>query len=172
MAVLVRRHTHPSQPIGRQSPMTELDELQQQMAQLMQSLVQPVAGEAAPLPWVPTVDVEETDDAWLFEVELPGAEKGDVNVSIEGDELSVTGEIRERERTGILRRRTRRTGAFEFRATLPGRADAEHVKADLEHGLLSVRVPKADQTQTRRIEVGGHNGASEGAPAQQEQPES
>jgi len=66
------------------------------------------------------VDLEETDDAWIIEAEVPGARREDVSVELHGDELAVHGEIRERERAGILRRRTRRTGQFDYRVRLPG----------------------------------------------------
>ena len=75
------------------------------------------AGNGAP--WVPPVDVEETEDAWIVEAELPGVDKKDVDVQVRDSELTITGEIKERERKGILRRRTRRVGEFEFRVALP-----------------------------------------------------
>jgi HSP20 family protein len=113
--------------------------------------------------WVPDVDIEETDDAWIFEAEIPGAKSGDVNVELRENELSITGEIKQRERVGLLRRRTRRVGRFEFRVTLPGQVDAESIDASLDDGVLTVRVPKAEQSQPRRIEIHrGANGAAAG----------
>jgi HSP20 family protein len=69
------------------------------------------------------------------------------------NELTITGEIKERERKGILRRRTRRTGRFEYRVTLPGETDADNVDAKLEGGVLTVRVPKSGRARPRRVEV-------------------
>jgi HSP20 family protein len=103
--------------------------------------------------WSPPVDIEETDDAWVVEAEVPGAKSGDVNVEARGNEVQISGEIKERERVGILRRRTRRTGQFELRVTLPGDADADRVDASLEDGVLSVRIPKPEQARPRRVEV-------------------
>ena len=60
---------------------------------------------------------------------------------------------RQKERKGVLRRQTRRTGQFEYRVTLPGQADEEHIEAKLHDGVLTVRVPKAQSAQARRIEV-------------------
>jgi HSP20 family protein len=54
--------------------------------------------------------VEETDDAHVVELEVPGAKKEDINIEVSGTELTVTGEIEERKRLGVARRRTRRTG--------------------------------------------------------------
>jgi HSP20 family protein len=103
--------------------------------------------------WTPPVDIIETDDAWIVEAELPGVDRDDITVEVRDSELSISGEIKERERHGILRRRTRRVGAFDFQITLPGTADTEHVEATLHDGVLTVRVPKPEQARPRRIEV-------------------
>jgi HSP20 family protein len=143
----------------RWDPFRELQEIQQQTEQLLESAFTDAAAE---LPWVPLVDIEETDDAWIFEAELPGAKADDIEVELRDAELVITGEIKERDRTGILRRRTRRVGRFEFRVTLPGDADAEHLEAHLDGGVLTVRVPKAEQARARRIEIQSGEG-SEGS---------
>jgi HSP20 family protein len=105
--------------------------------------------------WIPVADVEETEDAWTVEAELPGVDRKDINVELRDSELIITGEIKEKERKGILRRRTRRTGAFEYRVILPGPGpyDSDQVEADLHDGVLTVRVPKAESAKPRRIEV-------------------
>jgi HSP20 family protein len=103
--------------------------------------------------WVPDVDVEELDDAYMVEAELPGVDRKEVNVELTGNELSITGDIKERERKGILRRRTRRTGRFELHLTLPERVDGEKVDARFDNGVLTVRVPKLESAQRRQIEV-------------------
>ena len=77
----------------------------------------------------------------------------DVNVEVRGSELAISGEIKEREREGILRRRTRKTGEFDYHITLPGDADAEHIDAELRDGVLTVRIPKPEQERPRRIDV-------------------
>ena len=53
-------------------------------------------------------------------VELPGVRREDVDVNLNGNQLVVTGEVKERKREGLFRRRTRRVGEFELRVTLPG----------------------------------------------------
>jgi HSP20 family protein len=103
--------------------------------------------------WTPLVDIEETDNAWIVEAELPGVRRKDVNVEARDSEVVITGEIKERERKGIIRRRTRRTGRFEYRVTLPGRVDADKVEAKVADGVLTVRIPKSEQAGAQRIEV-------------------
>jgi HSP20 family protein len=154
------------QPTGRFQPNyvpapTEISLLQQQVEELLQSVLSPEG--AADGIWVPNVDIEETDDAWVIEAEVPGVNKKDVNVEVRDNEIVITGEIKERERKGIIRRRTRRVGEFEFRATLPGDADADNIKADVDDGLLTVRVPKQDQAESRQIEVTSGSADGNGA---------
>jgi HSP20 family protein len=109
--------------------------------------------------WAPPVDIEETESEWIIEADLPGGKQDNINVDVDGSELAITGEIKERERKGILRRRTRKAGEFEYRVTLPGKPDPEQVEADFKDGVLTVRVPKSEQARARRIEVtAGRNG--------------
>jgi len=103
--------------------------------------------------WLPDVDIEETDDAYIVEAELPGVREKDVDIEVMGNELMITGDIKERERQGVLRRQTRRTGRFEFRVMLPERIGSDDVGAKLKDGVLTVRVPKSQRAERRRIEV-------------------
>jgi HSP20 family protein len=150
---------------GRLDPFGELEELHARTEQLLESFLTggPGAGDGGA--WAPLVDIEETDDSWIVEAEVPGAHKKDVHVDLQGNELIITGEIKERERKGILRRRTRRTGAFEFRVTLPGGVDPSNIQASVDDGVLTVTVPKPEPVRSRQIEVksGSENGG--GSPA-------
>jgi HSP20 family protein len=76
-----------------------------------------------------------------------------VNIELIGDELTVTGEIKERERKGVVRRRTRRVGQFELRVVLPDRVESEKIEASLDAGVLTVRAPKAERAARRKIVV-------------------
>lgn len=159
MAVLVRRRDLSAPPIQRWQPFPEIQELQDQMGQLMEHVM---AGEEGGV-WVPLVDIEETEDAWIAEAEVPGVKREDLDVEVRDSEVAITGEIKERERKGILRRKTRRVGRFEFRVTLPGQTDPENVEAELDDGVLTVRIPKPQVARPRHIAVRsghGHNGQS------------
>ncbi len=153
MALPLRRTTNVSpQPLQRWEPFRELEQLQEHMDRLMQGVWSPAGGGNGGA-WMPVTDIEETDDAWVIEVELPGVNRKDVNVEMRDSELIISGEIKEKERKGVLRRQTRKTGEFEYRVTLPGDSDAEHIEANLHDGVLTVRVPKTEQAKPRRIEV-------------------
>lgn len=102
----------------------------------------------------PAADLEETDDAYVVEIELPGVDKDDVDIELVGRRLAVSGERRERERTGILRRRTRTAGRFFYEVVLPGDTDENGVSAGLAGGVLTITVPKAAaERQARRIPI-------------------
>jgi len=103
--------------------------------------------------FVPLADVEETDDAYLIELEVPGIKKGDVDIAVAGRRLTVTGERKEKERAGILRRRTRSVGRFHFEIELPEAIDGNGVSASLGDGVLTVRAPKAVAERARKVEV-------------------
>ncbi len=102
---------------------------------------------------MPLADIEETDDAWNIETELPGVKADDISVDVQGDELTINGEIKERERKGVLRRRMRPVGRFELRARVPGSLDADAVEAKTDEGVLTVRIPKSQQSKARQVEV-------------------
>jgi HSP20 family protein len=103
--------------------------------------------------FIPLADVEETDDAYMLEVELSGVDKKDIDISSTGRRLTITGERKEKERTGVLRRRTRSVGRFVYDIQLPGEIDDKNITATLRDGVLTVRVPKASNAQARHIEV-------------------
>lgn len=134
------------------NPFRELDEIQSRMSRLLESTFgTPTSGGA----WTPPVDIEETDDAFVVEAELPDVKREDVDVELNDNELSIHGEIKERERTGILRRQTRRTGQFDYRVTLPGQVDPDSTEASLKDGVLRLTVRKSEGQRRRRIEIAG-----------------
>jgi HSP20 family protein len=143
-----------SQAAGRWDPFGEFEDLYQRVGQLMDrafdGLWQP-SGQA----WAPAADLTEAGDAYVAEVELPGVRKDDVSVELAGQELVIAGEYRDSGTEGRALRRARRSGVFEFRVTLPGRADPDKITAALADGVLTVTVPKAETDRPRRIEVTG-----------------
>ena len=128
------------------------DRMRRMLEQTLGNFVTPaLLTEAAT--WTPFVDIEEQDEAYVIEAELPGVKREDVNIELLGNELAITGEIKERERTGVVRRKTRRVGRFDYRVTLPSHVDPKKIDAKLRDGVLMVRIPKAEQAQRQRIEV-------------------
>jgi HSP20 family protein len=141
----------------RWNPFDELEQVTERMRRMLDqtfggrsewpSLVQGAAG------WSPLVDVEERDDAYVLEAELPGVKQEDVDIELIGNELSISGELAEKERSGVVRRRARKTGRFEYRVTLPEQVDAARVDATLADGVLTVRVPKSARAERKKIAI-------------------
>lgn len=103
--------------------------------------------------FTPVADVEETDDAYLVEIDLAGVKRSDVDITATGRRLTVTGERKEKERVGVLRRRNRTVGEFRYEVELPAEFDTDHVEAGFEDGVLSIRLPKTDADRPRRITI-------------------
>lgn len=101
----------------------------------------------------PLTDIEETDDSYVLEVELPGVTLEDIDLQVDHGRLRLTGERRQRERVGFLRHRTRTTGRFSLDVALPAPLHSDGVTASLDHGVLTVVVPKAEQARRRRIPI-------------------
>jgi HSP20 family protein len=143
----------------RWDPFREIENTWARMGNLLSDVaggsVSPVARSplAALAAFTVPVDVEETDDEFVIELELPGVSKDDLSIDLRGDELVITGEIKEREKKGIVRRQTRRVGQFEHRITLPGDVDPDSVTARLDNGVLTIRLAKAQRSEPRHIEI-------------------
>ena len=140
------RNTPQQRPMQRWDPFRDLADLHERLDQLVEPSGLPQA-------WTPPVDITETDEAWVIEAELPGVDRKDISIELRDNELMISGEIKERERKGVLRRRTRRVGFFDYRVTLPGPVDAANVDAKLDDGVLTVRIPKPEQARARRCRV-------------------
>jgi HSP20 family protein len=139
--------------LERWAPMTDLDQFEQRMQQFLDQTFGSLAP-AARGGVVPHVDIEEQDDAYVLEAELPGVKREDVTIEQVGNELMISGEFKERERKGIVRRQTRQTGRFDYRVALPESVESEKIEAKLKDGVLTLRVPKSTKAQRRRIEIG------------------
>ena len=135
-------------------PLSEFEQMTERMRRMLDQTFGGFAGAPADAAgWSPLVDIEEQDDAYVLEAELPGVKRDDVNIEVVGNELQITGEIKEKERKGPLRRRTRRTGRFEYRVRLPNQVDAAKVEANLDQGVLTLRVPKSERSQRQKVQI-------------------
>jgi HSP20 family protein len=79
----------------------------------------------------------------------------DVRVEVDATELRISGEVRAREREGVVRRQARMSGRYEYRSALPPEVDADRIEASLDDGVLTVRVPKTERSERRRVEISG-----------------
>ena len=147
-----------STDIARWDPFEDMELLQQQLASLVPGLPRMTPGWSRGngefrSEFIPSADVEETDDAYLVEIELPGVKKEDIEVELSGRRLTVKGERKERERKGTLRRRARTVGRFRYELILPSDLDDTAAESSLKDGVLSVRIPKHAEERPKRISV-------------------
>lgn len=105
--------------------------------------------------WMPSMDVFETEDEIIAEVELPGIDPDKVEVSVEDSTLTITGsrEFSNEVKEESFHRVERRYGSFTRAITLPQTADTEKVQARFDKGVLKVEVPKVEKAKPKKIEV-------------------
>ncbi len=107
--------------------------------------------------WRPRVDVFEEGNNIVFECEAPGINKEDIDVSIENNRLTISGERREEktieEDERNYYRSERLFGSFQRTFTLPEGVDAEQVNAHFKNGVLRVELPKAAEAKKKSIEI-------------------
>ncbi len=107
--------------------------------------------------WAPPVSVEEKGGEILLTAELPGMAEDAVEINLENNVLTISGEKHESreegEQGGKYHLVERSFGSFRRSFTLPRTVRADGITADFENGLLTVRLPKAEEAVSRKIEV-------------------
>jgi HSP20 family protein len=104
------------------------------------------------------VNLYETADGYVLTAELPGLEPKDVDLSIEGNRVTLRGERKiavPDDKQTSLHRRERQSGIFRRTVELPAQADPDKAQALYRNGVLWLRIPKAAEAQPRRITVQG-----------------
>jgi HSP20 family protein len=108
--------------------------------------------------WRPAIDLVEEKAAFVIKADLPGLEKKDINVNIEGNVLSLSGsrqsEHEEKEEGELTVYRSERyVGNFYRSFELPAEVDASGVKAAFKNGVLTVTIPKREDAQPKKIDI-------------------
>lgn len=105
----------------------------------------------------PAVDVVEDKDALVVRAELPGVKREEIDVSIDGNVLTLRGErkLEREEETKRYHHIERAHGTFVRYFQLPTTVDAEKIEAKLADGVLTLNIPKKDIVKARKINVAG-----------------
>jgi HSP20 family protein len=136
-------------------PSSELEAIYERMGQLVNAAFTDLGiSQMTDVPWSPPADLTETDDTYVVHVEVPGMRKDQLKVEVSDRELVITGEIPEQS-GGKKRRSSRRSGQFEYRATLPGDIKTDQATAELADGVLTVTAPKSAAAKPSHVEVTG-----------------
>ncbi len=104
----------------------------------------------------PKVNTRETEDAYHIEVELPGVKKSDVDISVDGNILTISGErnIKEEFKEEDYHRVESRYGVFSRSFTLPEKVDIENIEAEFVNGVLEITIPKLKvDNSSKKIEI-------------------
>ena len=106
--------------------------------------------------FVPRFDVKETKDAYVISADLPGVKDEDLNVSLNGNLLTISGtrEEEHQEAGESYYAMERSHGSFARSFTMPDGVDGDSVTADLKQGVLTLRIPKKPEAQPKRIAIG------------------
>lgn len=105
--------------------------------------------------WSPTIDLYDDRDHLVLKAEIPGMKKEDIDISLHGDVLTLSGERKE-EKTfekADTYRSERFLGRFQRTLTLPCTVDAGKVQASYKDGVLTVTLPKSEEAKPKQIEV-------------------
>jgi HSP20 family protein len=144
--------------VTRWDPFSEALSLRDAMSRLFeQAVLQPngESGRSGDGAFAPALDVHETQDAYTVKASLPGVKPEDVNIQYQQGVLSISGTMQEEKarEQGTYHLRERRRGRFSRTINLPDSVDADRAQANFEHGVLELRLPKAEETKPRRIQV-------------------
>jgi HSP20 family protein len=105
--------------------------------------------------WSPRTDIEGTNDHYVVRMDIPGVDKENLNVSLENNVLTIKGErkyeTKEDSKNHYLLERA--YGQFERSFRLTEKVDQEKISADYKNGVLTVKIPKAEEAKPRSIEI-------------------
>jgi HSP20 family protein len=141
--------------IIRYSPFTDFEGFPAGMRLFQDSVNRLFAEPNSHRPWVPAVDIQETDQELVVKADVPDMEMKDIDVRMENGTLTLRGERKfESQKTeGGWHRLERSYGTFERAFTLPETVNPEGVKADYKNGVLTVTLPKKEVAKPRQIKV-------------------
>lgn len=106
--------------------------------------------------WVPAVDIKEETQQFIVDIDIPGVDPKDIDVSMDNSVLIIKGERHLEHQEPEYKRTERVYGRFYRRFSLPDTADAEKITATGKNGVLTITIPKKPVAQPRRIEISVH----------------
>lgn len=104
--------------------------------------------------FVPPVDTSETPDGLILRYDMPGVRKENADITVDKGTLIVTGKV-DPEESGTPVYRETRIGDYRREFTLPNDVDAGHISAEMNAGVLTVRINKPEEAKPKRIQIRG-----------------
>lgn len=103
----------------------------------------------------PSMDISENEKEFVIEVEVPGMDKENIQINMEKNVLTISGErkFQEKEEDKQYHRVESHYGTFSRSLTLPDNADSESIQAAYENGILSISIKKSEKSLKKQIEI-------------------
>ncbi len=138
----------------RWEPFREIETLQRQMNRLFDELM-PLTERANEVSFLPAAELEETPEALLMKVELPGIEPKELDVQVTSEAVAISGERKSESHSESqgMKRSEFRYGKFQRVIPLPVRIQNTNVTADYRNGILHLTLPKAEEEKNRVVKV-------------------
>ena len=135
-------------------PWSDIERLRDEMDKMFRGL-------GAEGPWVPratvypALNISEDEENIYLRAEVPGMKAEELDISIEGETLTIKGERKDYspDQKHSYHRREIETGRFSRAITLPTRIDADRVEARYQNGIMSITLPKAEEAKPKKITV-------------------
>lgn len=154
--------------LTRWNPYREMLSLRDQMDRLFEDTFSlfPSAQNRFQMPriWGLDLDVSETDEAYTVKAAVPGITPEELDITLTNNVLTIKGELEaaEEQEGEVYHMRELRYGSFSRSLTLPEQVNADEIEAHVENGILTVLVPKSEESKPKRIPVGSDRDAIEG----------
>ncbi len=142
--------------LTRWEPFRELNTLQSRLNRLFEEQARGGSEESLTAgAFVPPVDVYEDEHSIQLKLEVPGIDEKDLDVKVENNVLTVSGErkFEKEEKEENFRRVERRYGSFTRSFTLPNTVNSEDVSADYSNGVLKIKLGKRAEAKPKQIKV-------------------
>ncbi len=103
------------------------------------------------------LDMYETDESIVVKAAIPGVKPEDIEVTVTGDLLTIKGEFKteteDKDEKRNYHRQERRYGSFSRQVTLPSGVNADACQADFENGVLTLKLPKAEEAKVKKVQI-------------------
>jgi len=115
----------------------------------------PTFSEKSSYAFVPAFEVKETKEAYVFQADVPGIKEQDVEITLTGDRLTITGkrESQQQDRVDRFYTYERSYGSFTRTFTLPTGVSGDQAKAEMKEGVLTLVLPKRPELQSKHIAI-------------------
>ena len=145
----------PFQEIERWDPFREIGNLRREMDRMFDRFMSDFDGGPKGLAFIPSAEMDETDEAIHLRLEVPGLEAKDLDISVTEDSVSIKGERRSETKTekeGMVRSEFH-YGKFERLMPLPAHVQSDKVTAEYKNGILNLTLPKIEGERRRAVKI-------------------